>query len=199
MPEIAFVMGKSASGKDSIYKKLISDDRLNLKTVTLYTTRPKREGEVQGVEYNFVTEEQALDMEKNNQIIEMRCYDTLYGVWKYFTADDGQIKIDSGQKYIVIGTLEAYEKFCEYFGSEHIMPIYIEVEDGIRLERALDRERVQKTPKYDEMCRRFLADAEDFSEENLKKANISVRYNNDKNINECIQNISNDILNIMQK
>ncbi len=197
MPEIAFVMGKSASGKDSIYKKLISDDRLNLKTVTLYTTRPKREGEVQGVEYNFVTEEQALDMEKNNQIIEMRCYDTLYGVWKYFTADDGQIKIDSGQKYIVIGTLEAYEKFCEYFGSEHIMPIYIEVEDGIRLERALDRERVQKTPKYDEMCRRFLADAEDFSEENLKKANISVRYNNDKDINECIQNISNDILNIM--
>ena len=114
-----------------------------------------------------------------------------------FTADDGQIDINSGKKYIVIGTLEAYEQFCKYFGSEHILPIYIEVDDGIRLKRALDREKLQKTPQYEEMCRRFLADTKDFSEENLKKANINKRYNNDKDIDSCLQIIAKDILEIM--
>ena len=61
-----------------------------------------------------------------------------------------------------------------------VVPIYIEVEDGVRLQRALDRERMQAEPKYEELCRRFLADAKDFSEENLKKAEIERRFVNDE-------------------
>ena len=49
MPEIAFIMGKSASGKDKIYKNLIEDESLKLNTVILYTTRPMRAGETDGV------------------------------------------------------------------------------------------------------------------------------------------------------
>ncbi len=50
MGKIFYVMGKSASGKDTIYKKLHS--RMpELKTVTMYTTRPIRDGEHNGVEY----------------------------------------------------------------------------------------------------------------------------------------------------
>ena len=52
-----------------------------------------------------------------------------------------------------------------YFGKENVIPIYIQVDDGVRLERALERERTQKEPKYAELCRRFLADEKDFSEE----------------------------------
>ena len=63
------------------------------------------------------------------------------------------------------------------------MPIYIEVEDGERLIRAIDRENQQKEPKYEEMCRRFLADASDFSEENLKKAGVSRRFENRELVN----------------
>ena len=58
MPEIAFIMGKSASGKDKIYKNLIEDESLKLNTVILYTTRPMRAGETDGVEYYFVNDEQ---------------------------------------------------------------------------------------------------------------------------------------------
>ena len=65
----------------------------------------------------------------------------------------------------MIGTLEAYLQIRDYFGKEKVVPIYIEVEDGERLSRALGREKLQKEPKYEEMCRRFLADAADFSEE----------------------------------
>ena len=50
----------------------------------------------------------------------------------------------------------------EYYGNEVMWPIYIEVEDGERLERALAREKTQEVPKYEEMCRRFLADQNDF-------------------------------------
>lgn len=78
----------------------------------------------------------------------------------------------------MIGTLESYEKLKTYFGNEKVVPLYIEVEDGERLTRALAREKTQKEPKYAEMCRRFLADSKDFSEENLAHAGITERYEN---------------------
>jgi len=189
MYEIVFIMGKSSSGKDSIYKKLKEDDKLGLTNVVLYTTRPRRDGETDGVEYNFVTDEKEQEMEKLNKIIELRCYNTAYGVWKYFTADDGQIDLASGKRYIVIGTLEAYDKFCEYYGNEHIMPIYIEVDDGVRLIRAVKREMEQENPHYEELCRRFLADAKDFSEENIRKSGITRRFANNGEFDDCVDEI----------
>ena len=194
MFEIVFIMGKSASGKDNIYKQIVNDPQLNLKTVTLYTTRPMRNGEKDGVEYFFVDNLQALQMEKDKKIIEMRKYNTIYGEWKYFTADDGQINLGCGQRYIVIGTLEAYDKFCSYFGREHMLPVYIEVDDGIRLRRAMEREEKQEKPKYEEMCRLFLADARDFSEENIKKSGITKRFYNNSNIEDCVDEIKHEII-----
>mgnify|MGYP002679483440 FL=1 len=189
MAEIAFIMGKSASGKDKIYKALCEDEELNLNTITMYTTRPMRSGETDGVEYHFVDDAVADELKDAGKIIEMRCYDTVYGMWKYFTVDDGQVNLNSGDRYIVIGTLEAYNAFCRYYGNEHIMPIYIEVDDGIRLERALKRERKQEIPRYEEMCRRFLADAKDFSEENITNCHITKRFFNNTELEECINEV----------
>ena len=103
--------------------------------------------------------------------------------------DDGQVDLNSGDRYIVIGTLEAYNAFCRYYGNEHIMPIYIEVDDGIRLERALKREKKQEIPKYEEMCRRFLADAKDFSEENITNCHITKRFFNNTEPEDCINEV----------
>ena len=193
MPEIAFIMGKSSSGKDKIFKRIILDEQLKLKTIVMYTTRPMRHGESDGVEYHFVTDKTANEMEAEGRIIELRSYQTVHGVWKYFTLDDGQIDINKG-KYIVIGTLDAYEKFCNYYGKQHLMPIYIDVDDGIRLTRALEREKKQKCPKYAEMCRRFLADRLDFSEENIQKLGINKRYYNNELLDDCIEQIKKDII-----
>lgn len=111
-------------------------------------------------------------MQESGRIVELREYNTVYGVWKYFTADDGQIDLNSGNRYLVIGTLEAYDKFCEFYGKQHIMPIYIEVEDGLRLTRAIHREQKQDNPHYEEMCRRFLADSEDFPKRILQEQEL---------------------------
>ncbi|MCD8300094.1 MAG: guanylate kinase [Clostridiales bacterium] len=177
MGKIFCLMGKSASGKDYVYKNLLPDKSLNLKQIVLYTTRPIRIGEVEGLTYFFCTNEKADLMERAGQVIEMRSYNTVHGIWKYFTADDGQINL-SEQDYLMIGTLEAYEKIRNHFGKESVVPIYVWVEDGERLARALTRERKQEQPKYAEMCRRFLADSKDFSEENLKKAGITQTFEN---------------------
>jgi len=69
----------------------------------------------------------------------------------------------------------------------------IELDDGERLSRALARERAQQHPRYEEMCRRYLADAEDFSEENLEAAGIKMGYQNDK-LEECVQELKNSII-----
>jgi guanylate kinase len=193
MPEIAFIMGKSSSGKDSIYKALADDAQLGFRRVVPYTTRPMRTGERNGGEYYFVDEAKVQELESAGKLIELRSYDTIQGTWKYFTVDDGQIDLERGI-YLVIGTLEAYEGFCGYFGSEHIMPIYIEVESGERLSRALMRERQQSSPDYRELCRRFLADEEDFSEERLAQCHIAKRYSNDSGLEECIRKIRADIV-----
>ena len=57
MGKLFFLMGKSASGKDTVYQRLMADPALPLKPVVPYTTRPAREGEKEEVEYHFVTRE----------------------------------------------------------------------------------------------------------------------------------------------
>ena len=177
MGNIYCLMGKSASGKDTIYNRLLAMEKLHLRRVVPYTTRPMRSGETDGQTYFFCTEQQVEEFEAAGKIIELRAYHTVYGIWKYFTADDGQICLAESD-YLMIGTLEAYEQIRDYFGAEKVCPVYVEVDDGLRLQRALDRERAQDQPKYAEMCRRFLADEEDFSEENLEKAGITKRFYN---------------------
>lgn len=177
MSKIYYMMGKSSTGKDTLYKRIFSDESLQLKTLVSYTTRPIRDGETDGVEYFFCDEAKVAEFAATGKIIERRDYNTIHGIWTYFTADDGQIDLEN-QDYLVIGTLESYQKIREYYGRDVVVPIYIEVEDGERLQRALDRERTQAEPKYEEMCRRFLADAKDFSEENLKAADIERRFVN---------------------
>lgn len=176
MSKIFYIMGKSSSGKDSFFKE-IRKRIPEMKEIILYTTRPIREGETDGVEYHFVGEEELERLEKEGRVIELRAYNTVHGVWKYFTADDGQIDLEK-YDYLVIGTLESYEAMRKYYGEEAVVPIYVEVEDGIRLSRALEREKEQAYPKYAELCRRFLADSEDFSEENLEKSGIMKKFRN---------------------
>ena len=189
MGKIFYIMGKSASGKDKIYSRLAGNKELNLKKLILYTTRPVRDGEEDGVQYYFTDDQKLKEFEEAGKVIESRAYNTVYGVWTYFTADDGQIDLNSGNRYLVIGTLEAYDKFCEFYGKQHIMPIYIEVEDGLRLTRAIHREQKQDNPHYEEMCRRFLADQEDFSEEKIAAAGITRKFQN-VDLEECVEEIA---------
>ena len=187
MGKIFCIIGKSATGKDTIYERLLQDEDLQLKRIIPYTTRPIRDHEEDGREYHFVTEEDVVELKKKGLIVEMREYQTVYGPWKYFTVNDGDIQLDK-ENYSLIGTVEGYVMIRDYFGGDKVVPVYVEVEDGDRLLRAIAREKKQDIPKYEEMCRRFLADAKDFSEDNIKAAGITRRFYN-ANLAQTIQEI----------
>lgn len=191
MPKLYVIMGKSSTGKDTIYKELLKDTDLGLHEVVSYSTRPIRKGEKDGVEYFFVSTDKLEQLMKEDKIIEIRQYNTVQGLWSYFTVNDGQIDLDNYNS-LIIGTLESYEQIRNYFGKERVYPIYIEVDNGLRLQRALNREKKQETPQYAEMCRRYLADEKDFSEENLKRLGIYKRYQN-HDLDKCIKQIVRDI------
>ena len=193
MSKLFCIMGKSASGKDTIFHRLVADEELNLHMVVSYTTRPMRENETEGIEYHFFGTEELEEYKKAGKVIECRDYHTVHGIWSYFTLDDGQIDLSGNQNSIIIGTLESYRQIRDYFGKEKVIPIYVEVEDGLRLSRALERERSQSDPKYAELCRRFLADGEDFSEEQLKACEIFRIYENN-DFETCLNQIRTDIV-----
>ena len=177
MGYIFCLMGKSSSGKDTVYQRLLADEQLGLHRLVTGTTRPIREGEHDGEEYYFYTDEQFQKLLADGRIIECRSYDTVHGIWNYFTVAHEQLDVEH-QDYLTINTLEAYVKLREYFGADRLIPVYLEVDDGLRLQRALDRERAQAQPRYKELCRRFLADEADFSAENLRKAHIQPIFDN---------------------
>ncbi len=186
-----YLMGKSASGKDSFQELLLEDPSLSLKRLVIYTTRPIRDGEREGVEYYFVDRQAYLSMKEKGILVEDRTYHTVHGDWTYFTADDERMDLSSFD-YLGIGTLESFIRLRNYYGADRVLPIYIEVEDGLRLERALARERKQEHPKYAEMCRRFLSDQQDFSEEHIAEAGITRRFQNvDKDV--CLKEIKDYI------
>lgn len=179
--------GKSSSGKDTIYRNLLECGQLQLKKLIPYTTRPIRAGEKNGREY-FFTDEAGLEaLRQSGKVIEERVYHTFHGPWYYFTVDDGQLDL-ARQDYLMIGTLESFSAIKRYVGGSNIVPLYIEVDDGERLQRALDRERKQEEPKYEEMCRRFLADSGDFSEEKIAEAGIEKRFRN-SSLEECLEEV----------
>ena len=120
MGKIVYLMGKSSSGKDTIFKKLMKEGTMDLRTIVPYTTRPIRAGEENGVEYFFTDEPGFQALKEQGKVIEDRAYNTVYGIWRYFTVDDGQIDL-SEQNYLMIGALEAYEKMIAYFGAEAIL------------------------------------------------------------------------------
>lgn len=187
MGKVFYIMGKSSSGKDTIYRR-VKQVLPNLKSLVTYTTRPIREGETNGVEYFFVKNTDIERLKQENKVIELREYNTIHGVWRYAAIKDSQL--DTDDDILTIGTLQSYIKLKEYLGDYRLVPIYIEVDDIVRIQRAIDREKNQPKPKVIELCRRFIADNEDFSEKNLIECGITpnIRIHNE-DLDTCVEDI----------
>lgn len=186
--KIYYLMGKSATGKDSIYKRLVSE--MQLKPILMSTTRPMRNGEVMDREYHFTNLGEFLNMQTANQIAEYRTYsiydnDAYIGEWIYYTP---RIELDTSEcSRIGIGTIESYESLYDEY-ADKLVPIYIEVNDNERFLRAVEREKLNDQPNYHELCRRYLADDKDFSDIKLSLYNIYHKFTND-NIDDCVADI----------
>lgn len=172
---IYLIMGKSATGKDTVLQSLLKKKELQLNRIIQYTTRPIKDGELDGREYYFVNKEKMHELEASGHILECRKYDTIYGDWYYFTTDE---TLDPDKNYVLIGTLPVLDSLRSRFNN--VRAVYLYLDDGERLQRALDRENASENPRYAEMCRRFLNDEKDFSQEEIGKSKIDLFVENMK-------------------
>ena len=188
---IFMMIGASSSGKDTIYKEL--PKRYDLDPVVIHTTRKMRLNEVDGETYHFDAYDKYMEYFKSNVLVASSKY-TVYdssrnpSISYYYTVKDDLLVGDRPK--IVIGNPNLYTQYLAFLGKNVVYPIIISVNDGLRLERALRREKKQTKPNYSEMCRRFIKDSEDFSQENFKLIGLDKFpsfENNDLWV--CIENV----------
>lgn len=189
---IFYIMGRSGSGKDTIYNRLINSSNLkelNFKKVILHTTRPMRHGEQDGREYYFVDDKTFDEMRMQDKFAELREYNTVNGVWKYGTSIDS---FNQDGYYIGIGTLESFAKLKDKFGN-NIKEIFIKVDEDKLLQRTILRATGDSKQSLDEVKRRFEADRVDFSDKKIDSVGINkIFYNN--TLDDCVNEIEQYIL-----
>ena len=87
------LVGPSASGKSSIAKYIA--DHSDYKQIVTYTTRPMRDGEIDGVDYHFITDEEFEKKKNEDFFMEI----AIYNNWSY-----GSAKFDYTSDKIVVLT-----------------------------------------------------------------------------------------------
>lgn len=182
--KIIILCGQSGSGKSTIAKKLIKN---HFKPIVTNTTRPPREGEVNGVDYNFISDYDFHSLIATEDIIEWRKYNTALGTW-YYGSDARNINLDKND-YVIILTLDGVESYIKYFGAENCIVFYIDCPKYIREKRVKERGSFNR----EEWERRLIADKADFPMEKvIKLCNFKIA-NYNRPIHEIIGEIKQDI------
>lgn len=181
MGKVIILTGKSGAGKDTICKEL---SNMNVDTTAFVstTTRPMREGEQEGVNYYYVSKEDFERKIENNEFTEWRTYITKQNgedtVWYYGSPN---VDIDKNKDYAVILDMQGAKEFTEHYGKENCFVVYMEVNDKIREERAMQRGSFDKQ-EYD---RRKADDDIKFSDDVVNSI-ANFRIDNSYDDAECI-------------
>lgn len=150
---IYVIMGRSGSGKSSVERE-ITKIRKDLKRIISDTTRPMRDGEVNEVDYYFITESQFARDITLSKYIEY----TVYNNW-FYGINKSRVDVDKFD-YICVTNPTGYKQLKAVYGDK-VVGIVIHSNDKDRLLNYLNRE---EKPDCKECCRRFLADCSDFEE-----------------------------------
>lgn len=167
--KVVALFGESASGKDTIQKWLVSNNK-NFKGIISCTTRPMRDNEEDGVDYHFLSID---EFEKNIDGKKMLEY-TKFNNWYYGT----NIKeLKKNKVNVGVFNIAGIHSLLQDSRLE-VTPVYVFAPNKTRLLRALNRE---DNPNCYEICRRFLADTEDFHSVDFKYLTF---HNDEETLNE---------------
>lgn len=151
MDKLIFViLGKSGAGKSHLAKEI--SKYFNYKELVSSTSRPRREGEIEGIDYFFKTKEEMIKLKEENKFVESACYNG----WYYGVEKETIEKINDN--CIVVLEPKGYREYKKLYGDK-VIGIYIDTSDKNRLLRSLHRE---EKPDCKEICRRLLSDTDDF-------------------------------------
>ena len=149
--KILALFGKAGAGKDTICKQLCSE--FNINKLIRTTTRPQRENETNGIEYNFESQESVTEkiLNTDEDFIEIG----VFNHWIYATPID---QVKEGWN-ITTCDIDAVNQMLSNTNEIEVYPVYVHVPDKVRLLRALNRE---EDPNVKEIVRRFFSDEEDY-------------------------------------
>lgn len=182
MRKIFTILGKTCVGKDSL-SKLVSKET-GYPIALSFTTRPKRVGETEGVEYNFINKEHFLDLVTNDLLAECTSYDVTGGeVWYYGLTKE---ELEKDEYVLAIVNPDGYNQIKKIYGDK-VCSILIDADVKTRIERYLNRDEVDNI-KALECCRRVLFDEKDFKD-------LATDY---KVINHNMEEAYSDLLNIIK-
>lgn len=178
-----FILGESATGKDTLVKSLIKDH--GFKRIITYTTRPMRPGEIQDVTYHFISEEDFLDKKDKGFFLECRDYSTVKGNWYYGSALVDFIKYKHGKTVIILNP-EGYLNLIHKIGKRNIdMAICLTSSEELRRKR-LD----ERGDDINEVNRRIMADKKDFTERIMKQMDLIIPNEEENKIDEIAKRIN---------
>ena len=174
---IYILLGRTASGKDTIVSKLIKS---GCKRIVTYTSRPMRKKEKNGETYHFVTKEEFEALIQSGFFAEWRSYDTVDGVWYYGSSIDSY---DTDEDRIIILNPDGFSKIKNILEPEKVKSIYVYSNIGTI------RNRLKKRgDKKEEAERRIEHDLIDFK--GLENEVDKIVYNNEDNdIDDVVQKI----------
>lgn len=157
------LVGKSCTGKSCIEREL--KDRYGLTNVISYTTRPKRENEINGVDYHFVTEQKFKEMIDRQEFLEYRTYETNYNkikeTWYYGITKEA---FEKTPNKVCVVDLQGLNNISKYAKRENVFVIGVYLDDYLRLRRAIQR------PNFDltEWDRRYYDDNIKFADNKFR-------------------------------
>lgn len=171
------LLGKSASGKDTVVNNLIHNYYGYEKIIT-WTTRPMRPGEKQDLTYHFTDDEDFEEKIEEGFFAEWKKYNSVFGTWYYGTAVEDVTK-DTDDKVIIL-TPNGYEDIKEYINKEDVLSVYLDSSVKTLYKRLKFR---GDNPK--EIKRRLLHDIKDFK--GIKnKVNVVIK-NNTRDLDELTE------------
>ena len=178
MYKIYALIGKSASGKDTIVKELLKHKGDIFHGVVSSTTRPRRDYEINGVDYNFITEEEIVKLCNEEKMLEL----SVFNDWFYGTCVDSLVddKINLG-----VFNIQGIHSLMEREDVD-LRIFYVQATDKQRLIRQLTRENC---PNIDEIFRRYKTDNSDFSEYNIDFLFTAIENNDNEDFENCIATI----------
>ena len=150
------IMGRAGTGKSSLVSELEKRGYEKIKTCT---TRPIRDGEEDGVDYFFLTDDQFRKYAQNNYFAEIKKYYTTEGEWLYGTPKVELLSSDD--KSVIILTPDGVRAVKPLLDSHGIQ--YTVVLIGAKAS-VIKRRMIQRGDNMDEIIRRIRADDEDFED-----------------------------------
>lgn len=154
MYKIIALIGEAGSGKDTVMQRVLKKNP-NLNEIISFTTRPPREGEVNGINYYYISTEQFTEKVLNDEMLEATCFNG----WFYGTGFDS---LRSDCVNIGVFNPEGIDAMMSHGKNKiDLYVYYVNTTPKNRLLRQLNREI---NPDVDEIIRRYKADLMDFED-----------------------------------